>query len=197
MKLLWLDLETTGLDPKEHAVLEVGAIVTDGLTELGRYHAVVSQPPEALARMNDFVRDMHTKNGLLDAMKSTATPWPTVAAQLRQFVVKHFAPSPVEQETSNSKPAEWRGRLAGYSAHFDKKWLEALAPEMHELLSHRVFDMSTIRDLYKALGVTVPITEAHRSIADCEHAFASFQAYLKLMRVGAAVLDVQAGWRLA
>ena len=64
-RLVWLDLEMTGLDLSRHVIVEIAALVTDGeLTPLDDgIDVIVHQPPEALAEMDDFVRKMHTKSG--------------------------------------------------------------------------------------------------------------------------------------
>ena len=68
-RIMWLDLETTGLDPETGLILEVAVVVTNRwLKELARESIVIPHSVEALeaAGMDDFVRDMHTENGLLD-----------------------------------------------------------------------------------------------------------------------------------
>ena len=66
-RIVWIDCEMTGLDIKNDALIEVAALVTDSeLNILGDGVDVVIKPEDAaLAQMNDFVRDMHTRSGLL------------------------------------------------------------------------------------------------------------------------------------
>ena len=68
-RLVWIDCEMTGLDLGADALIEVAALVTDfDLNVLGEgVDIVVKPPPEALDQMDDFVRNMHTVSGLLDA----------------------------------------------------------------------------------------------------------------------------------
>ena len=73
-RIVWLDMEMTGLDPETCVPLEVAVIITDSeLRELASYEAVVAAPAEALGAMDDFVRDMHTQNGLLDRVAAATT----------------------------------------------------------------------------------------------------------------------------
>ena len=74
-RLVWLDLEMTGLDLSRHVIVEVAALVTDGeLTPLDDgIDVIVHQPPEALAEMDDFVRKMHTKSGLIPEIEASTT----------------------------------------------------------------------------------------------------------------------------
>ena len=74
-RLVWIDCEMTGLDPVADALVEVAALVTDyELNVLGEGVDLIIRPPdEALAQMDDFVRDMHTSSGLLDVLSSGTT----------------------------------------------------------------------------------------------------------------------------
>ena len=71
--LVWMDLEMTGLDPARHVIVEIATIVTDDDLEIVAEgpDLVVHQPREALAEMDDVVRDMHTSSGLLEAIEAS------------------------------------------------------------------------------------------------------------------------------
>ena len=66
-RIVWIDCEMTGLDTTADALVEVACLVTDGeLNVLGEGVDLVIRPPqEALEQMGDFVRDTHTRSGLL------------------------------------------------------------------------------------------------------------------------------------
>ena len=69
-RLVWIDCEMTGLDLRADALIEVAALVTDfDLNVLGEGIDLVIKPPaEALEQMDDFVRAMHEKSGLLEEL---------------------------------------------------------------------------------------------------------------------------------
>src|SRR5690554_1001430 len=73
--LVWMDLEMTGLDPARHVIVEIATIVTGDHLEVVAEgpDLVVHQPPEALAAMEDVVREMHTASGLLAAIEASTT----------------------------------------------------------------------------------------------------------------------------
>ena len=134
-RIVWIDCEMTGLDSVNDALIEVAALVTDSeLNILGDGVDVVIKPDDAaLAQMNDFVRDMHTRSGLLKELP-TAKPWPR--------------PRPQCSSTSASgyrTPA--RRPLAGNSVGTDRVFLARDMPSVVEHLHYRIIDVSTIKEL--------------------------------------------------
>ena len=74
---MWIDLEMTGLDVERHVIVEIACIVTDSALDAldDGIDIVVHADADALERMDDFVRKMHTKSGLLPEIeRSTGRP---------------------------------------------------------------------------------------------------------------------------
>ena len=66
-KLLWVDLEMTGLDPSQNVIIEVAVLITDfDFKTLAKYEAVISQPEEKIQNMNEWSTIQHAKSGLID-----------------------------------------------------------------------------------------------------------------------------------
>lgn len=136
-KLLWVDIETTGLDPANGHILEIGAIVTDtNLNELDGIKILLK--PEPLDRLmglcNDFVRKMHTDNGLFQALDGDVLNLGYSDAQIviQNFIKKHF--------DDKDRPA-----LHGNTVHFDKKWMEHHMSGLVSLWNYRIVDVSSIK----------------------------------------------------
>ena len=73
-KMLWLDMEMTGLDVEKEVPIEVAAIICDhSFQELETYHAVIQQPQEFLDRMDQWNQEHHGASGL-----TAAVPGPRV-----------------------------------------------------------------------------------------------------------------------
>ena len=72
-RLVWIDLEMTGLDTVRHTIVEIAVLVTDSELELvdEGIDLIVHASPEDLALMDDFVTKMHTKSGLLPAIEAS------------------------------------------------------------------------------------------------------------------------------
>ncbi|MCG7286651.1 oligoribonuclease [Cellulomonas sp. ACRRI] len=149
----------TGLDSVQDALVEVAAVVTDSeLNVLGEGVDVVIAPPaEALAQMGDFVRDMHTGSGLLDAL-ATGTTLEDAQAQVLAYIREHV-------------PEPGKAPLAGNSVGTDKVFLDRDMPELIGHLHYRVIDVSSIKELarrwYPRVYFSSPQKHGgHRALAD-------------------------------
>jgi len=165
MDLYWLDLETTGLDPEDDYILEIAiykSTLGDSFNVQPVYNRVLrfkyntsSYGRENTCRKLDpFVLDMHTKNGLLeeclDANEST-----TSAENYLLTLIPVI-------ENPKDKPV-----LAGNSVHFDHSFIQKHMPRLNERFSHRHYDVSSIYLFCQSLGMPKPEkVEAHRAQAD-------------------------------
>src|SRR6476661_5979560 len=110
-----MDLEMTGLDPSRHVIVEIATIVTDDeLTVVGEgLDLVVHQPPEALAAMDDVVREMHTKSGLLDAIASSEITLDEAGERTLELIKSHV-PGPQTVPLCGNSIGTDRRFLAAY-----------------------------------------------------------------------------------
>jgi oligoribonuclease len=134
--LAWIDLEMTGLDPTRHAIVEIASLVTDDdltLIEEGP-DLVVHASPDDLARMDDVVRAMHTRSGLLTDIEASTLTVAEAADQTLAFFKQHI-------HQPRTVP------LAGNSIGTDRRFLAALMPEVEDFLHYRSVDVSTIKEL--------------------------------------------------
>ena len=119
-----MDLEMTGLDPGRDKIVEIATLVTDDELELLAEgpDLVISTPPEALEPMDEVVRQMHTRSGLLDAIASSNV-------------------------TLKEAPEARKVPLCGNSIGTDRRFLAAYMPDLEEYLHYRSIDVSTIKEL--------------------------------------------------
>jgi oligoribonuclease len=154
-QFLWIDLETSGLDPHSCIILEWAAVLAadnryGDMSPVEQYaspiHFDYSTPP----KMDEFVRKMHTDNGLLSAcIASTFT-----LAESEDFLIELVG------------GPETRGVvLAGGSVHFDLGFIRVHMPAFAKCLSHRVLDVST----FKAAERTWEAADAFPDIKGTNH----------------------------
>lgn len=167
-RLVWCDLEMTGLDPDANAIIEMGLIVTGpDLKAIETFQRTIWQPPEVLARMEPFVRDMHTKNGLLERVKASPTSQRTVEKDAVTFLMRHVEP--------------FEGILAGNSIHTDRSFLVKHMPSFDKLLHYRMVDVSGLKILSRAWFPNAPgrskADASHTVLADLEQSIAELSHY--------------------
>jgi oligoribonuclease len=169
-KLLWVDLEMTGLDPKQDAILEVAAEVTDfDFKTLASYEAVITQPPEKLAVMNEWSMQQHAASGLIDRIRSKGRAEKEVVHELVGFITAEFGGEPAV--------------LAGNSIHNDRNFIRAWWPEVEALLHYRMLDVSSFKILMQAkYGVIYEKKEVHRAFDDIQASIAELQYYLEKLK---------------
>ncbi len=90
-RLVWVDLEMTGLEPETCAIVEIATIVTDSELEVIAEgpNLVVRPPGEALARMTPFVRELHEKSGLYARIEASTTTVAEAEAATLAFLEQH------------------------------------------------------------------------------------------------------------
>jgi oligoribonuclease len=136
--LVWMDLEMTGLDPAVHTIVEIATLITDdGLEIIAEGpDLVVHQPEEALAHMDPVVVDMHTKSGLLEAIRASTVTLEEAGAATLAFIKEHV-------------PEARTVPLCGNSIGTDRKFLAAYLPDIEDHLHYRIVDVSSVKELVK------------------------------------------------
>ncbi len=170
-KLLWIDLEMTGLDPQRDRILEVAAIATDmQLNEIATYEAVVKVDEEVMK--NRMVGEFWEKNSksrdALMLQNQDGKPVAEVEEKLLEFVEQNFG-----QEIY----------LAGNSIHQDRKFLELQMPELNKKLHYRMLDVSAWKIYFEnALGKKFIKPENHRALDDINGSIEEFKWYLTFLK---------------
>lgn len=149
MNLLWIDLETTGLNPRHEQIIEIAAAraVFDDPFAIGPiYQRVIHLDPNIV--MSPVVRTMHEKNGLLNEAYASTLTIAEVENELLMLV-------------------EDKMTLAGSSVHFDMAFLKVHMPNLASRLNYRIYDVSAVKLFAMSLGWSgATKKEAHRAEAD-------------------------------
>jgi oligoribonuclease len=169
--LAWMDLEMTGLDPSRHTIVEVATVVTDDDLQVVAEgpDLVIATGPEALAAMDEHVRAMHERSGLLEAIAQSTVTLEEAAAATLAFLQAHL-PEP------RSVP------LCGSSIGTDRRFLAAYMPEVEAWLHYRSVDVSTLKELcrrwYPEAFAHAPRKQStHRALDDIKESIAELAYY--------------------
>ena len=169
--LIWMDLEMTGLDPDRHVIVEIATLVTDDDLQVVAEgpDLVVHQPPEALAAMDDVVREMHTRSGLLAAIEASTVTLADAGEATLAFLREHL-PDP------RTVP------LCGNSIGTDRRFLAAHLQEVEAHLHYRSVDVSTIKELCRrwypeVLSGAPRKAGGHRALDDIRESVAELRYY--------------------
>jgi len=168
--LVWVDLEMTGLDVESCGIIELALVITGkDLEPVAELERVIWQPDEVLGRMSPFVREMHTKNGLLDKVRASRTSVTDVENEAVALLAKH---APFRE-----------GILAGNSVHADRRFLAAYMPTLERFLHYRQIDVSTLKVLtrawYPGAAAFEKAGQEHTALADIRASIAELRHYRK------------------
>ena len=170
-RLVWIDLEMTGLDPERDVVLEIAALVTDSELQpvAEGLDIVIAQPAAALDGMIDVVRDMHARSGLTDAVLASTVSLPDAEAAVLALVKEHV-PEP------RTVP------LCGNSIATDRTFLAKYMPDLDGWLHYRMIDVSSIKELakrwYPKAYYHAPVKAGgHRALADITESVEELRYY--------------------
>jgi len=169
--LAWIDLEMTGLDTATDVIVEIATLITDNDLELIAEgpDIVIHQPAEAMVPMGDYVRKMHTRSGLLEAVKASTTSHDEAAATTLAFLKEHI-----------TEPATVP--LCGNSIGTDRRFLARWMPEIESFLHYRSIDVSTVKELARRwkpelLASAPPKAGGHRAIDDIRESLEELRHY--------------------
>ncbi|WP_420868697.1 oligoribonuclease [Corynebacterium imitans] len=176
-RIVWIDLEMTGLDPKRHVIVEVAALVTDAELNIldEGLDIVVGASAAELAEMDDFVTKMHTDNGLLDEIKASAVSVREAEDAVLELLEKHCDPA---------HPAP----LAGNSIATDRAFIREHMPRLDAALHYRMIDVSTVKELTRRWFPRAYFNQpdkgmAHRALADIVESIRELDYYRRAVFV--------------
>lgn len=177
--LAWIDLEMTGLEVSRHVIVEIASIVTDDdlVIVAEGPDLVVHQPAPRLAEMDERVREMHTRSGLLAAIERSPVTLEQAGQRTLSFLREH-----IEEGTAP---------LCGNSIGTDRRFLDAQLPAVDRYLHYRSVDVSTVKELtrrwYPELFARVPAKrETHRALDDIRESIEELRWYREHVFAGGA-----------
>ena len=166
-RLVWIDLEMTGLDITKESIIEIATVVTYGeLNILAQGpNLAVHVSDELLNNMDEWNTSHHTASGLVERVKHESVSVAEAEAQTLEFL-KKWVP-------------EGKAPLCGNSVWNDKKFMEKEMPDLVDYLHYRMIDVSTVKELarrwypqverYQKKGAHLALDDILESIEELKH----------------------------
>ena len=150
-RLIWIDMEMTGLKPEEHVILEIASVITDDKLEIVAEgpNIAVNVQEEALDHMEDWSRIHHEKSGLLDRVRSSHDDCRSAEEKTLEFLSEHC--------DKGESP------LCGNSVGQDRRFLYEHMPRLEAFLHYRIIDVSSIKELVRRWYPQFPPFEKQKS----------------------------------
>lgn len=136
-RLIWIDLEMTGLNPSVDRIIEAAIVITDSQLEVLAHSEAyaIHQPREVLDAMDQWNRSTHARSGLVDRVLASRYTEAGVERRLLDFV-SSFVPA-------------GRSPMCGNSICQDRRFLARCMPRLEQHFHYRNLDVSTLKELCK------------------------------------------------
>lgn len=178
-KILWLDLEMTGLDPIEDRILEVGAIITDwDFKEIATYEAAIKVSPRLVEKRmhagpsKDFWQKFPAvRDALIKQNNELGRSGRTIENELLALVNEHFTEGV-------------QVLLGGNSVHMDRRFIINEWHRLDERLNYRMLDVSAFKVVFEGkYKKKFSKPEAHRALEDIRGSIMELKYYLGKVKV--------------
>ena len=167
-KILWLDLEMTGLSAINDVIIEVAAIITDeNLKELDVYQNVVKQPEEKLKKMDAWNQRCHRRSGLYPLIPK-GKELSSVEDDLLHFLEAHFS---IDEKII----------LAGNCIYQDRNFIRKYMLRLDKKLYYRMLDITAWKIIFEQKGIVFTKKNRHRALEDTKESIKEFAFYLENM----------------
>ena len=172
-RLVWIDLEMTGLDTDNDSILEIATVVTDAeLNILAEGpELAIAHPVAQLEAMDDWNRNQHRKSGLWDRVLNEGVSMADAETRTVAFLQEWVA--------AGASP------MCGNSICQDRRFLHRLMPRVEKHFHYRNLDVSTIKELARRwapqVASGVAKASAHTALSDVRDSIAELRHYRRFM----------------
>ncbi len=165
--LVWMDLEMTGLDPKENKIIEVATVITDRNLQIIAESEVfaIHRSEDELARMDEWNIKTHSSSGLIERVRKSSITDSICEEKILDFI-KQYVP-------------ERTSPLCGNSIWQDRRFLIEYMPTLEHYLHYRNIDVSTIKELVRLWKPELKYIkkERHEALSDIKESIEELKFY--------------------
>lgn len=171
--LIWIDLEMTGLDPKNHKIIEIATVVTDSdLNTIAEGPVIAIQTEQAeLDKMDNWCVTHHGNSGLTQRVIDSTVTMAQAEQQTLDFLAQYV-------------PAG-KSPMCGNSICQDRRFMVEQMPALEVFFHYRNLDVSTLKELARRWAPRVYQSHqksgAHLALADVYESIDELKHYRKLM----------------
>ena len=167
-RLIWVDMEMTGLDPETDVVIEIASIVTNTDLEVLAEGPVIAihQSDATLAKMDEWNTRTHGESGLIDRVRASSINEAAATALTLEFLSEWVKP--------NTSP------MCGNSIGQDRRFMARHMPELEAFFHYRNLDVTTLKLLagyWRADLPAHPKQNAHEALADIRESIEELRYY--------------------
>lgn len=167
-KLIWIDLEMTGLESEKYVIIEIATMITDNnLKPVAEGpNIAINYPEDILTGMEAWSQNQHEKSGLLDRARNSKINCREAEKKTIQFL------------SSYCKKKE--SPMCGNSIWQDRRFLLKYMPELEDFFHYRMIDVSTIKELATRWHPNIPPYEKekdHLALADIRESINELKYY--------------------
>jgi len=173
-KLVWMDLEMTGLDSDRDVIIEMATLITD--TELNIIaegpEIVIQRHQELFETMDSWNREHHTKSGLWAKVVSSNITQNEAEQTTIDFLKQHMGPK--------------ESPLCGNSIWQDRRFIAKHMKELDAFLHYRLLDVSSVKIIGKMwypkeFEKNSEKKSSHRALDDIKESIEELKSYRQLI----------------
>lgn len=174
-RLIWIDMEMTGLDPDTDVVIEIASIVTTTDLEVLAEGPVIAihQSDPTLARMDEWNTSTHGESGLVERVRASSVDETAATEQTLEFLREWVKP--------NTSP------MCGNSIGQDRRFMARHMPELEAFFHYRNLDVTTLKLLagyWRKDLPSHPKQNAHEALADIRESIEELRYYREHLILG-------------
>jgi oligoribonuclease len=168
-RLIWIDLEMTGLSPERDRIIEMALVVTDAdlQTVAAAPVWVIHQSDDVLGAMDAWNTSTHARSGLVDKVKASRLDETQAQSAALEFLAQHVPPK--------ASP------MCGNSICQDRRFLARWMPALEDYFHYRHIDVSTLKELARRwkpdVLKSVPKEGKHEALADVFESIMELRIY--------------------
>ena len=172
-RLIWIDLEMTGLDTDHDSIIEIATIVTDSeLNELAKGPVLaITQELKVLENMDAWNTRHHQESGLWDRVLDDAVSMVEAESRTLEFLDQWLKPG--------------LSPMCGNSICQDRRFLHRLMPDLEQFFHYRNLDVSTLKELVRLWKPEIAAgfhkTARHQALSDIRESVEELRYYRQFM----------------